>query len=69
MDNEKIKIIGAIESASIELKSYVSVALGYVENNDRIPEVHYLGLIIEKMSEHIENLNNLFYENKIQSVL
>lgn len=69
MDNEQIKIIGTIESASIELKSYISIALDYTENHDAIPEIHYLGLIIEKMYEHIEKLNNLFYENKIQKVL
>lgn len=56
-------ILGIIESASVELKSCLEMADGYIENNLTIDEVAYLGIIIDKMSEHVDKLYKLFINN------
>ena len=62
--NDKLKTVGIIESAVVELKSLLEIAQkftdGKADNND-LKEVDFC---LSKMEEHVNKLNNLFVENK-----
>ncbi len=67
--NDKLKTVGIIESAVVELKSLLEIAQkfadGKADNND-LKEVDFC---LSKMEEHVNKLNNLFVENKIEELI
>ena len=68
-ENDKLKTVGIIESAVVELKSLLEIAQkftdGKADNND-LKEVDFC---LSKMEEHVNKLNNLFVENKIEELI
>ena len=68
MNKEKEIIIGIIESAAVELNTYLKIANNYAFLNCSSEAVLHLSLILDKMTEHIEKLHQLFMEDKINSL-
>lgn len=66
MNKKKREIIGTIENAAVELDTYLKIANSYVYAHCYHPEVLHIGLIINKMSEHVEKLHNLFVKDEIE---
>ncbi len=67
--NDKLRTVGIIESAAVELKSLLEIAQKFTDgkaNNNDLKEVDFC---LSKMEEHVNKLNNLFVENKIEELL
>ena len=69
MDDDKLETLGVIEDAVTELSSYLKIANSFVFCHCYNKEVLHIGLILDKMNEHVEKLYELFTENKLDKLL
>ena len=69
MDKEKPRVISIVKNAATELHTYLIIANGYVYNHCYNEELLHIGLLLDKMTEHIDKLNNLFMEDKFDILL
>ena len=66
---QNLETVGIIETAANEMKGLLELAQSYVDANEENHEVQNLGLIIERMTEHINKIYGLFEEKKIDELL
>ena len=57
------EMVGKIDSATVELKSLINIAIDYAETHDGIEEVDNLYVLLEKIKENIYNLHKITQEN------
>ncbi len=67
--NEKLKTVGTIESAAVELKSLLDIAQKFTDGKTDNNDLKEIDFCLTKMEEHVNKLNNLFFENKIEELL
>ena len=66
---EKLKTVGIIESAAVELKSLLETAQKFTDGKANNRDLKEIDFCLSKMKEHVYKLNNLFSENKIEELL
>ena len=66
---EKLKNVGIIESAAVELKSLLKTAKKFTDGKANNRDLKEIDFCLSKMEEHVYKLNNLFSENKIEELL
>ncbi len=66
---DKLETVGTIESAAVELKSLLDIAQKFTDGKTDNNDLKEIDFCLSKMEEHVNKLNNLFFENKIEELL
>ena len=61
--------IGTIESAAVELKCLLDIAQTFTDGKSDNKDLKEIDFCLSKMEEHVDKLNKLFYEGKIEKLL
>lgn len=69
IEKEKFKTLGTIESAAVELKCLLDIAQKFTEEKAENEDLNEIDFCLTKMEEHVNKLNKLFYEGKIEKLL
>lgn len=69
IEKDKLKTVGTIESAAVELKSLLNIAQKFTEDKAENEELKEIDFCLSKMEEHVSKLNKLFYEGQIEKLL
>ncbi len=69
IEKDKLKTVGTIESAAVELKSLLDIAQKFTEDKAENEELKEIDFCLSKMEEHVSKLNKLFYEGQIEKLL
>ena len=60
---EKLKTVGIIESAAVELKSLLETAQKFTDGKANNRDLKEIDFCLSKMEEHVYKLNNLYLFN------
>lgn len=66
---DKLETVGTIESTAVELKSLLDIAQKFTDGKTDNNDLKEIDFCLSKMEEHVNKLNNLFFENKIEELL
>lgn len=66
---DNLKTVGTIESAAVELKSLLDIAQKYTDGKADNKDIKEIDFCLSKMEEHVDKLNKLFNEEKIEMLL
>lgn len=69
IEKDKLKTVGTIESAAVELKNLLDIAQTFTDGKSDNKDLKEIDFCLSKMEEHVDKLNKLFYEGKIEKLL
>jgi|GEM_PF-3061544 hypothetical protein len=69
MIDEKIKTIGVIESAAVELKNLLDIAQTFTDGKSDNDDIKEIDFCLSKMEEQVHKLNSLFKNGNIEKLL
>ncbi len=69
MDNKKLKTIGVIETAAVELKNLLDIAQTFTDGKSHNEDLKEVDFCLSKMEEQVNKLNDLFLNGNIENLL
>ena len=68
IEKENFKTVGTIESIAEELRCLLDIAQKFTDGKSDNKDLKEIDFCLTKMDEHVNKLNKLFYEGKIEQL-